>query len=378
MTEVRHAAAATIAESQAVPDRCLPRFNARFRFEAGQSEPAQRALDPALDLGLNLVCRTRARPLGTRWPSTAGVRSSSCPARTSYAGPKVQVVERADGTLSIRHHGDSIAMRLAPPLAGTLRTAQAELASHPDHERFVSGRGSGGALPSKAAVERNNGATPQAAANRPRAAAAHPPRQLPRWKAIQQAQLQELSIRATARMLGISRVTVSNYVHTHDVLGAALALLYANGSDPALTDSLPVNNVDKNSSHCCTNIDHDPRQSQTRVQVGVFPEDGWQRGAHVVKYSRNHWSVGRTTGSKGLRRVGFPCPAVTLRPSSAGARRVRQPHVRHSRWAQPRRTHQPSRSASQLSLHSPMLTMDSHDAYAQRVGFPDPEQRGPV
>ena len=45
------------------------------------------------------------------------------------------------------------------------------------------------------------------------------PRQLARWKAIQQAQLQGLSMRATARLLGISRDTVSSYVRANGVPG---------------------------------------------------------------------------------------------------------------------------------------------------------------
>ena len=45
------------------------------------------------------------------------------------------------------------------------------------------------------------------------------PRQFARWKAIQQAQLQGLSMRATARLLGISRETVSSYVRANDVPG---------------------------------------------------------------------------------------------------------------------------------------------------------------
>ena len=43
--------------------------------------------------------------------------------------------------------------------------------------------------------------------------------QLARWKAIQQAQLQGLSMRATARLLGISRDTVSSYVRANGVPG---------------------------------------------------------------------------------------------------------------------------------------------------------------
>ncbi len=166
VTELRHANAATIAEAQAVLERFLPRFNARLRVEAAQSEPAYRALDPTLDLGAILAFRhpravARDNTVKYRWRT---LQLLPGPERTSYAGSKVEVVERANGTLSVRHHGELIATRLAPPLAGTLRTAQAELASHPDHERILSGRGSGGALTSQAADEKNNGAAPQAAA----------------------------------------------------------------------------------------------------------------------------------------------------------------------------------------------------------------------
>ena len=45
------------------------------------------------------------------------------------------------------------------------------------------------------------------------------PRQLARWKAIQQARLQGLSMRATARLLGISRDTVSSYIQANGVPG---------------------------------------------------------------------------------------------------------------------------------------------------------------
>lgn len=37
----------------------------------------------------------------------------------------------------VRHHGGPVASRLTPSVAGMLRTAQAELASRPDHERIV-------------------------------------------------------------------------------------------------------------------------------------------------------------------------------------------------------------------------------------------------
>ncbi|MDE2747099.1 MAG: hypothetical protein OXI41_14155 [Chloroflexota bacterium] len=48
------------------------------------------------------------------------------------------------------------------------------------------------------------------------------PLQLTRWKAIQQAQLQGLSAWATARLLGISRTTVSTYVYANGVPGCRI------------------------------------------------------------------------------------------------------------------------------------------------------------
>lgn len=128
------------------------------------------------------------------------------------------MVERPDGDFSVRLHGEPIATRLAPAPAGRLRTARAEPARHPDHERIVTGRGSGGALPGTAANGTTNGTAPHRAVN---GGALRPPtaRQLARWKAIQQAQLQGLSMRATARLLTLSRVTVSNYVRANGVPG---------------------------------------------------------------------------------------------------------------------------------------------------------------
>ena len=57
VTELRLASATTIGEAQAVLERFLPRFNARFAVAARQPEPAWRPLDPALDLGAVLAFR---------------------------------------------------------------------------------------------------------------------------------------------------------------------------------------------------------------------------------------------------------------------------------------------------------------------------------
>ena len=147
------------------------------------------------------------------------------PERTSYAGTRVEVVERPDGELSVQHVGETIPSRPAPPRAGVLREARSELALLPDHERIAAGLGSGGAprrlsappiAPS--AVAAGNGAAVRPETNS-KQLRAPTPRQLARWKAIQQAQLQGLSMRATARLLGIARDTVHNYVLANGVPG---------------------------------------------------------------------------------------------------------------------------------------------------------------
>ncbi|MCY4617140.1 MAG: hypothetical protein OXD50_01100 [Chloroflexi bacterium] len=39
------------------------------------------------------------------------------PERTNHTGARVDTVERPEGALSVRHHGELIANRLDPPLA---------------------------------------------------------------------------------------------------------------------------------------------------------------------------------------------------------------------------------------------------------------------
>ena len=135
------------------------------------------------------------------------------------------MLERPGSELSVLHQGETIRSREAPPRAGVLRAARSELARCPDHERIASGLGSGGAprrLPVAPAVPAAEGA-PNGAAVKPAPGSKQlrppTPRQLARWKAIQQARLLGLSMRATARLLGISRVTVSSYVRANGVPG---------------------------------------------------------------------------------------------------------------------------------------------------------------
>ena len=227
VTELSDASASTIAEAQTVLERFLPRFNARFRVPAAEPEVAYRPLDRALPLASILGFRhprsvARDNTVKYRWRTLQLLPGRE---RTSYAGAQVEVLERPGGELSVLHQGETIASREAPPRAGVLRAARSELARRPDHERIASGLGSGGAprrLPVAPAVPAVEGA-PNGAAVKPEPGSKQlrppTPRQLARWKAIQQAQLQGLSMRATARLLGISRDTVSSYVRANGVPG---------------------------------------------------------------------------------------------------------------------------------------------------------------
>ena len=96
-----------------------------------------------------------------------------------------------------------------------LRERRSELARDPALERIALGLGSGGAPPGRPDIPAAaNGTAINDAATQARVKPLRPPtpRQQARWKAIRQAQLQGLSMRATARVLGISRNTVRSYL----------------------------------------------------------------------------------------------------------------------------------------------------------------------
>ena len=182
-------------------ERFLPRFNARFAVAAQQREPAWRPLDPALDLGAILAFRhtrsvARDNTVKYHWRTLQLLPSAQ---RPSYAGARVDVLERPGGELAVRHQGETIPSRLAPPRSGVLRERRSELARDPALERLALGLGSGGAPPGRPDIPAAaNGTAINDAATQARVKPLRPPtRQQARWKAIRQAQLQGLSMRDT-------------------------------------------------------------------------------------------------------------------------------------------------------------------------------------
>ena len=130
VTELRLASATTIAEAQAVLERFLPRFNARFAVAARQPAPAWRPLDPALDLGAILAFRhtrsvARDNTVKYHWRTLQLLPS---PQRPSYAGARV-AARQPDRCSSDRAASSRCATGGRPSLRGSPRPAQACCAS---------------------------------------------------------------------------------------------------------------------------------------------------------------------------------------------------------------------------------------------------------
>src|SRR5919106_911039 len=101
----------------------LPQFNQRFGVPAAQPESAYRPGDPELDLG-SVLCIKELRPVAK--DNTVQYHGRTLQLypdmeRSTYAGARVEVQERLDGSLLVRHRGKFLTPRDAPPLAAELR-----------------------------------------------------------------------------------------------------------------------------------------------------------------------------------------------------------------------------------------------------------------
>ena len=229
VTELRLAGAATMEQANEVLLEFLPRFNTQFAVAAEQPEHAYRPV-PA-DLALTeTICLKHTRKVGRdntvkyHWRVLQLLPGME---RPSYAGLQVEVLERADGELMIRYHGETVDFQeSSQPLSslwgevdprsldsepqqvadgkanGHLNQAQRELlaALESSHEakvkvKNVSTKGNAGkGKPARHQLHRNPTQSQQA-----------------RWEAVQQAKSQGISLRAIARELDMSRVTVRKY-----------------------------------------------------------------------------------------------------------------------------------------------------------------------
>ena len=223
ITELRLAGATTALQARAVLKQFLPRFNRRFGVPAQCPEPAFRPLQPDLHLEQVLCFKHRRRVARDNTVKYQRHTLQLLPGqqRRSYAGAVVVVLEGMDGQLPVQHEGCIIAAQEAPPSPGFLRSANGASPSAP----IPSSGPDGLAEPSATTVDPLRTLTDEEDNHRAAIGnacvaglqVAPSPRkptflQRERWKAVQQAKLQGMSIRGMARELGIHRNTVRKYI----------------------------------------------------------------------------------------------------------------------------------------------------------------------
>lgn len=208
VSELRLAGAGTMAESNRVLLEFLPRFNKRFAVPSTQAGCAYRTVDPEVDLEAILCFKHRrkvARDNTVKYKCRT-LQLLPAPDRPSYAGVRVEVQERLDGHLVVCYQDRMIPTREAPPRPGLLRSGDLL----PRHE-VAAIPGWLESILSQNEVCREEGSE-KVPSHRPTPVRQATPRQQARWHAVQTAKRRGLSLRATARVLGISRNTVRRYV----------------------------------------------------------------------------------------------------------------------------------------------------------------------
>lgn len=237
VAELRLAGASTLAEANRVLWDFLPRFNERFGVPPAQPGCAYRPVDPDLDLA-GVLCFKHRRKVAKDNTVKYDWRTLQLlpgPERPSYVQARVEVQERLDGSLVVCYQGRGIPTQEAPPRPAVLRSrnrdhggraiATLECLAGGVTPDGVGGQGQGwvevvgtareGAAAGSLVHVRNGGAyrpnapdipaPPWAPRRRPT------PLQQARWDAIHHTKRQGLSLRAIARVLGISRDTVRKY-----------------------------------------------------------------------------------------------------------------------------------------------------------------------
>ena len=123
MVELRLAGTCTLVEANQVLAEFLPRFNQRFGVPADQPESAYRPVDPELELGSVLCLKELRRVAKDNTVQYHGRTLQLFPSteRPSYAGARVEVQERLDGRLLVRHRNQILIPQEAPALASELR-----------------------------------------------------------------------------------------------------------------------------------------------------------------------------------------------------------------------------------------------------------------
>ena len=219
--ELRLAGATNLEEAKVVLRDFLPHFNERFGVSAPESEVVHRTVDGGMCLD-RMLCFRHSRKVAK--DNTVRYRRSTLQLltgmeRPTYAGVKVDVLERLDGQLIVEHEGQLIPSQEAPPRPNILRRVN----GHSFHA-LPDRKGLGGrwirvlASLDRERAEAIDGNHDSGAARIRKKATSVPgkptPKQIARWEAVHAAKRRGLSIGAITRETGIHRETVRKYLKT--------------------------------------------------------------------------------------------------------------------------------------------------------------------
>ena len=230
VTELRLAGATTMEEANAVLQEYLPRFNPRFAVAAEQPETAYRPVPADLSL-TESICIHHTRKVARdntvkyHWQVLQLLPGEE---RPSYAGLRVDLLERADGELMLRYQGEAVDFQEAAqptaalwgegtgllPSADKPETASGLASSHldEDQQKLLADLDSSVEKRAKARKVTGKGRAGKEKPVRHRLHRTPTPTQQARWEAVQKARKQGLSLRAISRELGMSRDTVGKYL----------------------------------------------------------------------------------------------------------------------------------------------------------------------
>ena len=229
VTELRLAGAHTMEQANDVLQQFLPRFNNRFAVAAEQQERAYRPVPAELSLTETICLRhtrkvARDNTVKYHWRVLQLLPGKD---RTSYAGLQVKVLERADGQLMIRYQGEAVDFQEAAPTSAALWGEGSGSFPSPEGPQAADGQANGHLdndqrkllADLESSVQKR--ARVKSAAFKGKGGKGKPVRhqlhrtstqtQQARWEAVQQAKSQGISLRAIARELAMSRVTVRKY-----------------------------------------------------------------------------------------------------------------------------------------------------------------------
>ena len=223
VTELRLAGASSIGAANRVLEQFLPRFNRRFQVPPQHPEPAFRSLDPELCLEQVLCFKHRrrvARDNTVRFQLHT-LQLLAGPERPSYAGAAVEVLEGLDRRLSVRHEGRIITAQAALVSPVFLRNGHGRSASVTVPPSGVGGLGERWIETLEPLHSRSEDDDDPsmiiddvAIAGKPAATSARQQTflQKERWKTIQKARRQGMSLRSIERGMGIHRGTIKKYL----------------------------------------------------------------------------------------------------------------------------------------------------------------------